>query len=133
MCERGDSNSHTSRYRVRNLLCENGVSWACHGRGRLHVVGIDIDAAKLTEICRRYGIAELAVFGSVARGIARSTSDLDLLYVLAPGARIGWDIEQLADELSGLFGRPVDLVSKRHLNRLIRDDVLASAKVLYAA
>ena len=99
----------------------------------MQVVGIDIDEAKLREVCRRYGIAELAVFGSVARGTAGPNSDLDLLYVLAPEARIGWDIETLADELSALFGRHVDLVSKRHLHRLIRDDVLAGAAVLYAA
>lgn len=99
----------------------------------MQVVGIDIDEAKLSEVCRRYGIAELAVFGSVARGTAGPGSDLDLLYVLAPEARIGWDIENLADELSVIFGRRVDLVSKRHLHRLIRDDVLAGAEVLYAA
>jgi predicted nucleotidyltransferase len=99
----------------------------------MRVVGIDVDEAKLAEICRRYGIAELAVFGSVARGTSRPGSDVDLLYVLAPEARIGWEIEQLADELATVFGRPVDLVSKRHLHRLIRDDVLAGAEVLYAA
>lgn len=96
-------------------------------------VAIEVDEAKLAEVCRRYGVGELAVFGSTVRGDARLESDVDLLYVLAPGARMGWEIEHLADELSELFGRPVDLVSKRYLHPLIRDEVLADAEVLYAA
>jgi hypothetical protein len=40
---------------------------------------------RLAELCRKYGIAELAVFGSVARGDARPDSDVDLLYVRVPG------------------------------------------------
>jgi predicted nucleotidyltransferase len=34
--------------------------------------------------------------------------------------------------LAELFGRPVDLVSKATLHRVIRDDVLAEAQSLYA-
>jgi predicted nucleotidyltransferase len=37
---------------------------------------------RLAELCQKYGIAELSVFGSVARGDARPDSDVDLLYVL---------------------------------------------------
>jgi uncharacterized protein len=35
--------------------------------------------------------------------------------------------------LEKLFGRPVDLVPKEGLHRVIRDQVLAAAQVLYAA
>ena len=78
-------------------------------------------------------MAELAAFGSVARDEGMSSSDMDLLYQLAPHARLGFGINALEDELSTLFGRPVDLVSQRALHRLIRDDVLAEARTLYAA
>lgn len=37
----------------------------------------DLDQAALAQVCRRYGVAELAVFGSVARGEATDTSDVD--------------------------------------------------------
>ena len=94
---------------------------------------LEVDRKRLRDVCRRYGIAELLVFGSVARGDATPSSDLDLLYVLAPGAHLGWEIEQLTDELAELFGRPVDLVSKRALHRLMRDTVLSEAEQLYAA
>ena len=78
-------------------------------------------------------MAELAAFDSVARDEGMSSSDIDLLYQLAPGARLGFAVNALEDELSTLFGRPVDLVSKRALHRLIRNDVLAEARTLYAS
>lgn len=99
----------------------------------MSVTGLDVDTQRLAELCRRYGVARLEVFGSVARGEADETSDLDLLYELAPGAKLGWEIEDLQDELSELFGRPVDLVSKRALHRRLRPAVLAEALELYAA
>lgn len=43
---------------------------------------------------------------------ASSDSDIDLLHQLAPGARLGWAIEDLAVELEALLGRPVDLVAR---------------------
>jgi predicted nucleotidyltransferase len=92
-----------------------------------------LDLERLAEICERFGVAELSLFGSAARGDDRPSSDVDVLYVLRPGARLGWRIEKLSDELSELFGRPVDLVSKRALHPRIRDDVLAEARPLYEA
>lgn len=97
------------------------------------LTGLDVDMQRLDELCRRYGVARLEVFGSVARGDADETSDLDLLYELAPGAELGWEIEDLQDQLSDLFGRPVDLVSKRSLHRRLKTAVLAEAREFYAA
>lgn len=93
----------------------------------------DLDLTRLGEICRRYGVARLEIFGSAGRGEAGPDSDVDLLYELAPDARLGWDIEVLAAELSEAIGRPVDLVSRRALHGRLRDAVLAEARVLYAA
>ena len=95
--------------------------------------GHEIDAARLAGVCERYGLAELAVFGSVARGDAGPDSDVDLLFALAPDTRLGFALFDLEDELAEIFGRPVDLLSKDSVHRLIRDEVLAQAKVLYAA
>ena len=76
---------------------------------------------------------ELKIFGSRARGTTRPVSDIDVLYTLRPGRRLGWEIEQLADELTQLFGRHVDLVSSRALHPLLRPSVLAEARPVYAA
>jgi predicted nucleotidyltransferase len=95
--------------------------------------GRPIDEARVAEICRRYGVEELSVFGSVVRGESTARSDVDVLYVLAPDAKLGFAINRLEDELSELFGRPVDLVAKKALQRLLRRDVVAEAQTLYAA
>jgi uncharacterized protein len=88
---------------------------------------------QLAELCRKYGIAELSVFGSVARGDAQPGSDVDLLYVRVPGNDLGMSYFALQEDLEKLFGRPVDLVPKEGLHRVIRDQVLSDALVLYAA
>jgi len=88
---------------------------------------------RLAELCQEYGIAELSVFGSVARGDSGPDSDVDLLYVRVPGNDLGMSYFALQDDLEELFGRPVDLVPKDGLHRVIRDRVLADAQVLYAA
>ncbi len=46
---------------------------------------------------------------------------------------LGMSYFALQDDLEKLFGRPVDLVPKEGLHRVIRDQVLADAQVLYAA
>ena len=99
----------------------------------LIISGVEVDETRLASICDRYGIAELQIFGSQARGNARPDSDVDILYTLRPGRRLGWEIEHLADELSDLFGRHVDSVSLRSLHPLLKPAVLAEARSVYAA
>ena len=94
---------------------------------------LEADGAALAEICEHYGISRLDVFGSVSHGEAEVGSDVDVLYDLAPGRHLTWDIELLVEDLSELFGRHVDLVSRRSLHPLIRASVEADAKALYAA
>ena len=99
----------------------------------LIIAGVEVDEGRLADVCDRYGIAKLQIFGSQARGNAGLDSDIDVLYTLRPGRRLGWEIEQLADELTGLFGRSVDLVSLRSLHPLLQPSVLAEARPVYAA
>lgn len=97
------------------------------------VVGVEVDETRLAAVCQRYGIGRLMVFGSLARGTAGPASDVDVLYELRPGRRLGWEIEDLADELAEVFGRPVDLVSRAGLHERLRAAVLAEAQPVYAA
>lgn len=99
----------------------------------MNLDGLHVDLDAIREICTRYGIARLEVFGSASRGELRADSDVDLLYELAPGATLGWDIEDLADELTSALGRSVDLVSRGALHARLRDAILAEARVVYAA
>lgn len=97
------------------------------------MLAIVVDVERLREICQRYGVIRLDVFGSLAHGTEQPGSDIDLLYTLAAGTRLGWAIEDLSEELEAVLGRPVDLVSRRSLNSRIRDRVLAEAQPFYAA
>ena len=96
--------------------------------------GIMLPADTVAEICRRYRVHELSVFGSAARGDMRPDSDIDLLVEFEPDAQIGlWEFARMEGELQDLLGRHVDLVSKRGLKPRVRPFVLRDAKVIYAA
>jgi len=95
---------------------------------------IELPEAEIAELCRRYQVKELAVFGSAARGELRPDSDIDLLVEFFPEA--GVDLVQhfaAERELSALLGRKVDLVSKRALRSTLREEVVSDARVIYAA
>jgi predicted nucleotidyltransferase len=94
---------------------------------------VSIPDPELAEICRRYQVRELSLFGSVLRDDFRDDSDIDVLVEFESDAAIGFfELSRLQRELTALIGRPVDVVSKRGLNPVIRNPVLAAAVVLYA-
>jgi predicted nucleotidyltransferase len=71
---------------------------------------------------------------SARRRPAASASDIDLLVTFEPEARVGFlALARMQRELEELLGRKVDLVPKGGLKPAIRDAVLATARVLYAA
>jgi predicted nucleotidyltransferase len=78
----------------------------------------------LVEILDRYGATNPRLFGSVARGNANDKSDLDLLVDLLParGNEL-LRVAGIAEELSELLGRRVDVVTRS----LLRDEVSATA------
>ena len=95
---------------------------------------LNVSRGALAGICERYRVRELAVFGSMARGEARPDSDVDLLVVFEEDARVTlFTLIELQSDLSDLLKRPVDLVPKNGLKRALRPEVLAEAKILYAA
>ncbi len=95
---------------------------------------IEFDRAALAAICAKYGVTELSLFGSAARGELRADSDIDLLVVFTEHARVTlFTLVDLQAELAALLGRAVDVVPKRGLKPLVREQVLAEAQVLYAA
>ena len=98
----------------------------------------DIPTSKLSEFCKRWNISELALFGSALREDFRSDSDIDVLVSFVPGAHVTlFDMVRMQDELKAIFGREVDLISKRGLensrNYLRRRQILDSAQVIDVA
>ena len=101
-------------------------------------VKISIDREKIGEFCRRWEITELALFGSVLREDFRPDSDVDVLVAFAPNAHWSlFDLVEMRDELKALFGRGVDLVSRRGIeasrNYIRRKAILSSAEVIHVA
>ena len=97
---------------------------------------IAIDDAAITRFCRKWRIAELSLFGSVLRPDEfRENSDVDVMVTFEQDTR--WtlfDFIDMQDELTQLFGRKADLLSKRALkNPFRRQAILSTARVLYAA
>jgi predicted nucleotidyltransferase len=100
----------------------------------LHFGDIEVDKTQLADLCRRYQVRELSLFGSAARGDMRPDSDVDLLVEFLPNAEVGLvEHAGLMLDLGRLLGRKVDLVSKNALKPRIRPYVLADAQLVYAA
>jgi predicted nucleotidyltransferase len=104
-----------------------------HGAQALERIGVD--AAAVTALCRRHHIRRLALFGSVLRGDFGPESDIDVLVDFDPDHVPGFlGLYRIESDLSVLFrGRRIDLVTRKALSPRIRDRVLDSAEVLFAA
>jgi predicted nucleotidyltransferase len=100
---------------------------------RLSRVQIKIPQAGLEELCRRYHVRRLALFGSVLGPDFRPDSDVDVLVDFQPDARVGFiALSKMQRELAALFRRPVDLVPIEGVKPVIRESVLANIEVVYA-
>lgn len=99
---------------------------------------IELDMDRIRELCARWKITELALFGSVLRDDFTPDSDVDVLVTFAPSARVSlFDLSHIEDELAEVLGRRVHLVLKRGIersaNRIRRKAILKSSEVIYAA
>jgi uncharacterized protein len=98
------------------------------------ISGIEVPLDGIADVCKRYRVKELAVFGSAVRGCLGRDSDIDILVEFEPDARVGiFKFASLAEELERLFGRTVDLVTKPGLKAWVRPNVLREARVVFAA
>jgi len=77
-------------------------------------------------IAKKYGVTNVRVFGSMARGTADEFSDVDLLVRPLPGTSL-LDLGGLVMDAQELLGRSVDVVSDRALHPAMRDQVLREA------
>lgn len=97
--------------------------------------GGTIPIEAIRAFCERWGVVELALFGSVARGEAGPDSDVDVMLVFAPGRGFSFENTPIIhDELRAIFGREVDVVDPGSVRNPIRlRSMMARRKVLYAA
>jgi len=103
--------------------------------GRAH---IELPKDKLVEFCQRWDIKEFSLFGSVLCDDFRADSDIDVLVSFSEdAARTLFDLVRMERELEDMFGRNVDLVSRRGIemsrNPIRKKAILTSAETVYAA
>jgi hypothetical protein len=66
---------------------------------------------EIIAVAKRHGASEIRIFGSIARGDATETSDLDVLVRLEPGRSL-FDQGGLLMDLRDLLGINVDVVDE---------------------
>lgn len=99
---------------------------------------MDIPRKKIAGFCKKWKICEFALFGSVLRDDFRPNSDIDVLVTFNEDAQHSlFDLVHMEDELKEIFGRNVDLVSRKGIeasrNYIRRKAILDSAEPVYAA
>jgi uncharacterized protein len=101
-------------------------------------LGKQIKPELIEDFCRHWAVREFSLFGSVLRDDFNDSSDVDVMVSFKNDA--GWsllDHVTMRDELVTLFGRKVDLVTRkgveRSRNALRRTEILETAKVFYVA
>jgi len=99
------------------------------------VPGLEYDEQALAELCQRWHIRELRLFGSQARGDARPDSDVDLMASFEPGEIPDlWTFTTLIREMKALFGKHVDLLTDQPIrNPYRRASIERDLTVIYAA
>lgn len=99
---------------------------------------IEIPMGEIKAFCKKWKVKEFALFGSVLReDFDFKKSDLDILLEYSNDAK--WTlfhVVRMRDELKEIFGREVDLVSKKAIERspnpFRKKEILETAKVIYA-
>jgi predicted nucleotidyltransferase len=96
---------------------------------------IELPMEQIETFCRKYGVEELSLFGSVLRGDFGPGSDVDVMLKFQPGHGFTFEnMPDIQDELAAIFGRPVDVIEKGRIrNPLRRQAIMSSYQVVYAA
>jgi predicted nucleotidyltransferase len=97
---------------------------------------VPVSSEGITNFCRKWQVRRLELFGSVLRDDFGPDSDVDVLVTFEPGVpTTAYKLLDMGDELSLLFDRRVDLISKEMLAESARADVratvLGTAQVIY--
>ncbi|OGW05251.1 MAG: hypothetical protein A2W77_07100 [Nitrospinae bacterium RIFCSPLOWO2_12_39_16] len=99
---------------------------------------IELPKDKIADFCKKWKVQEFALFGSVLRDDFMPESDVDVLVDFEPDARRSLlDIGTMVDDLQKIFGREVDLLTRKAVeqsrNYIRRKEILSSIEVVYVA
>jgi hypothetical protein len=86
----------------------------------------------IENICTRYHIQRMQIFGSALREDFGPHSDIDVLVEFEPDAQATYyELVELQDALADLSGRKVDILTPGALSQYFRQKVLDQAQVIY--
>ena len=91
---------------------------------------IPINKQALQEVCKKYNIKSLAVFGSYARGDNAPASDIDLLVDFGDSKSL-LELVDIENTLSDFMGRKVDLLTEGAISPYLIDKIKKELKPLY--
>ena len=99
---------------------------------------VGLSRTTLSTFCDRWGVAEVALFGSVLRDDFQEGSDIDMLVRFTQEATPSLlSLVRMEAALGQLMGRRVHLVEREAVeqsrNHIRRKAILASARVIHAA
>jgi predicted nucleotidyltransferase len=98
---------------------------------------IEKNLPKLKELCQKYDIKTMYVFGSASSDDFKEDSDIDILINFKEGISIEKYTDnyfELHYKLEELFNRKIDLVTENSLaNPYLKDSIDKTKKLLYAA
>ncbi len=81
---------------------------------------------RLLDAAKKHGVGRVRVFGSLARGEAKTASDIDLLVNLKPDRTL-LDLAAFRREAAEILDLPVNVATADMLKDRIRDEVLSEA------
>lgn len=101
-------------------------------------IRIEVPEKRIAAFCERYGILELAFFGSVLRDDFGPESDIDVLVRFHPEFHRDFaTMQTMREDLSEILGREADLVPRAAVedsrNYIRKKSILGSAEVFYAS
>ena len=83
----------------------------------------------ILQLATQHGARRVRIFGSIIRGTATESSDIDLLVAFEPDRSL-LDLIGFKQDLQELLGRPVDVVSEGGLSPYLKDRILHEAQPL---
>ena len=97
--------------------------------------GIFLNYDDIAQLCKKYGINELSIFGSSIREDFTQNSDVDILVSFSETSKVSlFDIMNLERKFSELLKREVEIVEKESLKNPIRKNrILSTREIIYAA
>ncbi len=89
----------------------------------------------LRKFCQKWSITTLELFGSALTEDFNDKSDFDVMVTFAPESVPGPSFVELKEELELIFGRSVDVVTRKAIERSgntpRKESILRSARVIY--